>query len=100
MNLGKEDTSTWPCTCTCSPSMSSREMVSWVLVSILSVVLFTGLLTVLVLQWLYKKRQARDSSHTKTSTYEMEDNVSYKATEAKQTYDEEIYYAYEPVALP
>ena len=82
-----------------SPSVSSREVVSWVLAGTFSV-LFTGLVTVLVLQWLYKKRQAGDSSHTKTSNYVMEGNASYKATEVKQIEDEEMYCAYEPVALP
>ena len=64
----------------------------------MSVVLFTGLLTVLVLQWLYKKRQARDSSHTKTSNYVMDSNASYKATDEKQIEDEDS--AYETVTLP
>ena len=49
---------------------------SWVLVGILSV-LFTGLLTVLVLQWLVKKRQLNRDTHNKTSKYEMEGNPCY-----------------------
>ena len=63
-------------TCTCSESVPIREVVSWVLVCILSV-LFTGLLTVLVLQWLVKKRQLNRDTHNKTAKYEMEGNPCY-----------------------
>ena len=86
-SVNKADT----CTCSCS---STREVVSWALVGILSV-LFTGLLTVLVLQWLVKKRQLNRDTHNKTSKFEMEGNPCYEANQVKQTTDEEIHDDYE-----
>ena len=73
-----------------SELVSIREVVSWVLVGILSV-LFTGLLTVLVLQWLVKKRQLNRDTHNKTSKYEMEGNPCYEANQVKQTTDVETH---------
>ena len=89
MSVERED----PCTCrtcTCSESVSTREVVSWALVCILSV-LFTGLLTVLVLQWLVKKRQLNRDTHNKTSKYEMEGNPCYEANQVKQTTDADTH---------
>ncbi len=51
-------------TCT-SESVSQSEVVAWVLVGILTV-LFTGLLSV-VLLWMFKKRQASEGRQTKMS---------------------------------
>ena len=60
-------------------NISIREVVAWVLVVILGV-LFTGLLSV-VLLWMFKKRQARDTSTDNTTPkYEMEGNPCYEAT--------------------
>ena len=79
-------------TCTCASSVSVSEVVAWVLVSILTV-LFTGLLSVVML-WIFKKRQARETStdHS-TPKYEMEGNPCYEATAVKQTTDTHLYEA-------
>jgi hypothetical protein len=80
--------STATCTCTSDSSVSLREILAWVLVVILAV-LFTGLLSV-VLLWMFKKRQARDTStDNSTPKYEMEGNPCYEATAVKQTTDYE-----------
>ena len=64
----------------------------WVLVVILGV-LFTGLLSV-VLLWMFKKRQARDTSTDNTTPkYEMEGNPCYEAIAVKQTTDTHLYEA-------
>ena len=64
---------------TWASSVSASEVVAWILVSILTV-LFTGLLSV-VLLWMFKKRQARDTStDNSTPQYEMEGNPCYEAT--------------------
>ena len=79
-------------TCTCDSSVSHREIIAWVLVMILTV-LFTGLLSV-VLLWMFKKRQARDTStDNSTPKYEMEGNPCYEATAVKQTTDTHLYEA-------
>ena len=84
--------STAKCTCTCDLSVSLREIIAWFLVSILTV-LFTGLLSV-VLLWMFKKRQARDTStDNSTPKYEMEGNPCYEATAVKQTTDTHLYEA-------
>ena len=71
---------------------SVSEVVAWVLVVILGV-LFTGLLSV-VLLWMFKKRQARDTSTDNTTPkYEMEGNPCYEATAVKQTTDTHLYEA-------
>ena len=68
------------------------EVVAWVLVSILTV-LFTGLLSV-VLLWMFKKRQARDTSTDNSAPkHEMEGNPCYEATAVKQTTDTHFYEA-------
>ncbi len=72
--------------------MSPSIVVVWVLVSILTVP-FTGLLTV-VLLWMLKKRQARDTStDNSTPQYEMEGNPCYEATAVKQITDTHLYEA-------
>ncbi len=77
---------------TCDPSVSASEVVAWVLVITLTV-LFTGLLSV-VLLWMFKKRQARDTStDNSTPKYEMEGNPCYEATAVKQTTDTHLYEA-------
>ncbi len=79
-------------TATCASSVSASEVVAWVLVSILTV-LFTGLLSV-VLLWMFKKRRARDTStDNSTPQYEMEGNPCYEATAVKQTTDTHLYEA-------
>ena len=76
----------------CNNIISIREFIAWVLVVILGV-LFTGLLSV-VLLWMFKKRQARDTSTDNTTPkYEMEGNSCYKATVVKQTTDTHLYEA-------
>ena len=79
--------------CKCNSSfLSVREIIAWVLVIILTV-LFTGLLSV-VLLWMFKKRQARDTStDNSTPKYEMEGNPCYEATAVKQTTDTHLYEA-------
>ncbi len=73
-------------------SISLSEVVAWVLVIILTV-LFTGLLSV-VLLWMFKKRQARGTStDNSTPKYEMEGNPCYEATTDKQTTDTHLYEA-------
>jgi hypothetical protein len=73
-------------------SVSPSELVAWILVVILAV-LFTGLLSV-VLLWMFKKRQARDTStDNSTPKYEMEGNPCYEATAVKQTTDTHLYEA-------
>lgn len=77
-------------TCTCNSSVSTSEIVVWVLVSILTV-LFTGLLSVNVtVLWLYQKRQNRavDGGEIKC---EMEGNPCYEATTVKQTTETHHY---------
>ncbi len=75
---------------TCDSSVSWSEVVAWVLVGILTV-LFTGLLSV-VLLWRFKKRQARDTStDNSTPKCEMEGNPCYEATVVKQTTDTHLY---------
>ena len=60
-------------------AVSPSEVVAWVLVVIL-MVLFIGLLSV-VLLWMFKKRQARDTSTDNTTPkYEMEGNPCYEAS--------------------
>ena len=84
--------STAICTCMHDSSVSLREILAWVLVVILGV-LFTGLLSV-VLLWMFKKRQARDTSTDNTTPkYEMEGNPCYEATAVKQTTDTHLYEA-------
>ena len=79
-------------TCTCDSSVSLREITAWILVIILTV-LFTGLLSV-VLLWMFKKRQARDiSTGNSTPKYEMEGNPGYQTTAVKQTTDTHLYEA-------
>ncbi len=76
--------------CTCDSSLT--EIIAWVLVSILTV-LFTGLLSV-VLLWMFKKRQARDTSTNNSAPkYETEGNPCYEATAVKQTTDTHLYEA-------
>ena len=76
----------------CDSSVSLREIIAWVLVIILTV-LFTGLLSV-VLLWMFKKRQARDTStDNSTPKYEMEGNPCYQAIAVKQTTDTHLYEA-------
>ncbi len=78
--------------CDSSVSRSASEVVAWVLVSILTV-LFTELLSV-VLLWMFKKRQARDTStDNSTPQYEMEGNPCYESTAVKQTTDTHLYEA-------
>ena len=73
-------------------SVSLREIIAWVLVIILTV-LFTGLLSV-VLLWMFKKRQAKDTStENSTPKYEMEGNPCYQTTAVKQTTDTHHYEA-------
>ena len=87
-----DSAATCTCTCTCDSSVSPREITAWVLVMILTV-LFTGLLSV-VLLWMFKKRQARDTStDNSTPKYEMEGNPCYEATAVKQTTDTHLYEA-------
>ena len=81
-------------TCTCHRSVSVREVVAWVLVSILTV-LFIGLLTVIVL-WLFKKRQSRGIDE-RAPKFEMEGNPCYEATAVKQTTDVAETHVYEAV---
>ncbi len=70
-------------------SVSASEVVLWFLVLILTV-LFTELLRV-VLLWIFKKRQARDTStDNSTPKYEMEGNPCYEATAVKMT-DTHLY---------
>ncbi len=77
---------------TCASSVSTSEVVAWVLVSILTA-LFTGLLSV-VLLWMFKKRQARDTNtDNSTPKYEMEGNPCYEVTAVKRTTDTHIYEA-------
>ena len=77
-------------TCTCDSSASLREIIAWVLVSILTV-LFTGLLKK---KRKFKKRQARDTiTDNSTPKYEMEGNPCYEATAVKQTTDTHLYEA-------
>ena len=72
--------------------ISLIEVVMWVLVSILTV-LFTGLLSV-VLLWMFKKRMARDTTtDNSTPKYEMEGNPCYEATAVEQTTDTHLYEA-------
>ena len=79
-------------TCICDSSVSLREIIAWVLVIILTV-LFTGLLSV-VLLWTFKKRQARDTStDNSTPKYKIEGNPCYQATAVKQTTDTHLYEA-------
>ncbi len=74
------------------PPVSLSEVVLWVLVSILTV-LFTGLLSAILL-WMFKKRQARDTStDNSTPKFEMEGNPCYEATAVKQTTDTHLYEA-------
>ncbi len=78
--------------CTCDLPVSLREIIAWVLVIIL-MVLLTGLFSV-VLLWMFKKRQARDTStDSSTPKYEMEGNPCYEATAVKQTTDTHLYEA-------
>ncbi len=71
-------------------SVSASEVVTWALVSILTV-LFTGLLSV-VLLWMFKERQTRDTNTgNSTPKYEMEGNPCYEATAVKQTTDTHLY---------
>ncbi len=73
-------------------SVSLSEVVAWFLVSTLTV-LFTGLLSV-VLLWMFKKRQARDTStDNSTPKYEIEGNPCYEATAVEQTTDTHLYEA-------
>ncbi len=73
-------------------TLSLSEFVAWVLVITLTVV-FTGLLSV-VLLWMFKKRQARDTStDNSTPMYEMEGNPCYEVTAVKQTTDTHLYEA-------
>ena len=72
--------------------MALSEVVVWVLVSILTD-LFTGLLSV-VLLWMFKKRQARNTStDDSTPKYETEGNSCCEATAVKQTTDTHLYEA-------
>ena len=92
MNERPVTNSTATCTCTCDSSVSIREITAWILVIILTV-LFTGLLSA-VLLWIFKKRQARDTSiDNSTPKYEMEGNSCYQATAVKQTTDTHPYEA-------
>ncbi len=60
---------------------------------IILTVLFTGLLSV-VLLWMFKKRQARDTStDNSTPRYKMENNPCYEVTAVKQTTDTLVYEA-------
>ena len=73
--------------------MSLSETIAWVLVGILTV-LFTGLVLSVVLLWIFKKRQARDtrlSTDNSTPKYEMEGNPCYEATAVKQATDTHLY---------
>ncbi len=73
-------------------SVSRSEVIAWVLVSVL-IVLFTGLLSV-VLLWMFKKRQARNTNtDDSTPKYEMDGNPCYEATAIKQTTDTHLYEA-------
>ena len=66
-------------------SVSLREIAAWVLVIILTV-LFTGLLSI-VLLWVFKKRQARDAStDNSTPKNEMEGNPCYQTTAVTDTH--------------
>ena len=79
-------------TCTCDSSVSTRETLAWVLVVVLGV-LFAGLLSV-VLLWIFKKRQARDTSTDDTTPkFEMEGNPCYEATAVERTTDTHLYEA-------
>ena len=72
-------------------AVSPSEVVAWVLVVIL-VVLFTGLLSVVLLRML-KKRQARDTSTDNTTPkYETEGNPCYEASveQARATHSYEV----------
>ena len=90
--LGTEESSTTHEVQRAEVSISLSEVVAWVLVSIL-LVLFTGLLSV-VLLWMFKKRQARNTStDNSTPKYEMEGNPCYEATAVKQTTDTHLYEA-------
>ena len=76
----------------CKYDSSISEIIAWVLVIILTV-LFTGLLSV-VLLWMFKKRQTRDTcTDNSTSKYEMEGNPCYQTTAVKQTTDTHLYEA-------
>ncbi len=72
--------------------MTLSEVVAWVLVGILTV-LFTGLLSA-VLLWMFKKRHATDTStDNSTPKYEMEGNPCYEATAVKHPTDTHLYEA-------
>ena len=94
-NTTEETTEEWQITqikSTTKLSMSPSEVVAWALVVILGV-LFTGLLSV-VLLWMLKKRQARDTSTDNTTPkYEMEGNPCYEATAVKQITNTHLYEA-------
>ena len=65
-------------------TISLREATAWVLVVILTV-LFTGLLSV-VLLWMFKKRQARDTStDNSTPKYEMEGTLVMKPLQSNRS---------------
>ena len=75
-----------------SSTLSISEIIAWVLVIILTV-MFTGLLSVVRL-WMFKKRQAKDTSTDNSAPkYEMEGNLCYQTTAVKQTTDTHHYEA-------
>lgn len=74
-----------------TPQDSNNEMVVWIPVSIVLIVLTTGLLSVIpCMMWFYKKRHTRDTDEGATK-YEMEDNPCYEVTAVKQTTDTETH---------
>ena len=89
MNARPTTNSIATCICTCDSSVSLREILAWVLVVILGVAILS-----VVLLWMFKKRQARDTSTDNTTPkYEMEGNPCYEATAVKQTTDTHLYEA-------
>ena len=67
----------------CSQAMTPREMVAWILLSLLTLILVTEMIITVIYKY-KRNRKARDNVG-QAPAYEMDGNPCYETTEVKET---------------
>ena len=82
-----------------SQAVTLREVVAWVLLSLMTMMLlFTGILSLVTILRIQKQRQKGDNTvTTEAPAYEMDGNPCYESSKTDNTYGMHIY---EPIETP
>ena len=71
-----------------SQAVILREAVAWALLSLMTLLLFIGILSLVTILCMQKRRQRRDSTVTaKVAAYEMDGNPCYESSKMDTTYE-------------